>query len=68
MTDLELVKNLIVPIAKKLGGIFAGRIINAITEDSIRLIYNEVKEDGVRAAAEAIVRIGRQPLPGTQDN
>ena len=64
MDDIQAVKNLVSPLAKRLGGIFAGRIINAINEENIRLIYREVGEEGIRQAAEAIIRIGKGDLNG----
>lgn len=57
-TDIELVKTMVKPLAAK-AGLFAGRVMAMITEENLRDIYHAVGEDGIRKAADAIIRIGK---------
>lgn len=59
--DLEVIKRLVRPFAYEVAGpLIAPRVLSGVTEDVIRTMYREVGEDGIRAAADAIIRIGKE--------
>lgn len=59
--DIALVKRMVRPFALAVAGPFiAPRVLAGVTEENIRTMYREVGEDGIRQAAEAIIRIGKE--------
>lgn len=60
-TDLDLIRKMVQPLADQFGLIGRG-LIGKLGEETIGRMYERVGEEGVRQAADAIVRIGKAYL------
>lgn len=58
-SDIDAVKALVAPLADK-AGFFRGRVMAMVTEENIADIYNRIGATGIRAAAEALIRLGQK--------